>query len=282
MANRKLRYYRQVIAAAERRELGPTTAEDLQTPAPLLAKELRVVAGVQFERQSGSGRLVAMAGNSTCFVDSAQEMSILGEIYLNGIYNFTAPGECVVLDIGMNVGLASLYFAQMPSVRAVYGYEPFEPTYRLAIQNFAINTELREKLVPNNFGVAAQDEELTVPYSASLSGSVSIRSVVPELDQNTLTQERISVRSASEIVRTISSKHGDCSLVVKLDCEGSEYEIIEALAAAGLLRDVCLFMIEWHRDGPCPLQKTLNANGFGTIAADDHQPNNAMLYAMRI
>src|SRR6185369_17215134 len=45
-----------------------------------------------------------------------EEIFILFEIFCNGIYNFIPPGPCIVLDIGMNVGFSSLFFASKDNI----------------------------------------------------------------------------------------------------------------------------------------------------------------------
>src|SRR5215207_7496702 len=48
-------------------------------------------------------------------LDAFDELYILNEIFVEGCYNLdTKEQQCVLVDIGMNVGICSLYFAQRP------------------------------------------------------------------------------------------------------------------------------------------------------------------------
>jgi len=75
-------------------------------------------AGVTF-RNCGSG-IVADTGAFSVVVDTPEELFLLHEIIAGGVYNVVSGRQGgVVLDIGMNVGFASLYFAAQPWVEAV-------------------------------------------------------------------------------------------------------------------------------------------------------------------
>src|SRR5688500_18445198 len=68
-----------------------------------------------------------------CFADlkleitSRSELYIINEVYFERCYHFLLPyNEMVhVIDIGMNVGIASLFFAGLAQVKQVHSYEPF-------------------------------------------------------------------------------------------------------------------------------------------------------------
>jgi hypothetical protein len=49
----------------------------------------------------------------------------------------------------------------------------------------------------------------------------------------------------AKIIEDAKAKHLD--IVAKIDCEGSEFAVFEALETAGLLSEVSVFMVEWHR-----------------------------------
>ena len=61
-------------------------------------------------------------------VESFEEFFIIAEIFIDYDYNFLLNEEVVVLDIGMNIGIASLFFSKMNAVTKVYGFEPVADT----------------------------------------------------------------------------------------------------------------------------------------------------------
>jgi hypothetical protein len=68
-------------------------------------------------------------------VQTAEELFILKEIFVEGVYNFNLIGDVknyVLIDIGMNVSYASCYFAKIKQIPTVISFEPFTPTYTQA------------------------------------------------------------------------------------------------------------------------------------------------------
>lgn len=82
---------------------------------------------------------------------------IVEEIFKNDEYNFDIGGPAVVIDIGMHIGLASLYFAARDDVEGVYGFEPFKPTFEQAMFNFKINEKYADKIHPHNYGLGDRE-----------------------------------------------------------------------------------------------------------------------------
>lgn len=72
----------------------------------------------------------------------------VSEIFVDNTYYLDlAYDDYVVIDIGMNIGIASLFFAAKKEVVKVYGFEPFEDTYNQAIENFKRNErDIRNKI----------------------------------------------------------------------------------------------------------------------------------------
>ncbi|MCR4656373.1 MAG: hypothetical protein K5770_09125 [Lachnospiraceae bacterium] len=90
---------------------------------------------------------------------------IFEEIYLKNTYRFVNGKETVLFDIGMNIGLASLFFASKGFIRRVYGFEPFKPTYERAMENLSINeASLTDKIVGYDYGLGEQSGEQIVRY----------------------------------------------------------------------------------------------------------------------
>ncbi len=58
---------------------------------------------------SDSGDLFLSIDGITIGITSAEEIYIAHEIFVRGVYNFVTTQEAVVWDIGMNVGIASLF-----------------------------------------------------------------------------------------------------------------------------------------------------------------------------
>ncbi|NES78514.1 MULTISPECIES: hypothetical protein [Okeania] len=92
-------------------------------------------------------------------VQTAEELSIIWEIFWLGIYTFIYDRPVVMLDIGMNVGLASLYFASQENVKSIWSYETFNVTDKQALHNFDLNPDISLKIKPFSYGIADAEKK---------------------------------------------------------------------------------------------------------------------------
>jgi len=217
-------------------------------------------------------------------VTSSEELFILNEIYIEGCYNFngSAPQkDLVVIDIGMNVAFASTYFAVSKKASCVYSFAPFGPTYQQAIKNIRQNG-LEEVIIPHNFGLGRDTGAHEVDYSPSQRGRVGIWGTKLILDAVRSTQkEKIEIQATGQVTKGILEKHPEASFVLKIDCEGAEYDILPAIEQTGLMNQVKMVMIEWHLHGPDALLDILKRNGFTTFSLSPLADKAGMIYAMK-
>lgn len=213
---------------------------------------------------------------------TAEEVFIVHEVFHACTYDFVTRGQFVVMDIGMNVGIASLYFAKRQDVAMVYSYEPFCRTFQQGMQNLLANPDLSAKIRSYNYGLSDSDQTLTVDYDYANKGQVGIHGTSLILGEVTLTdRETITLKTASSEVQRILAMHPGESLVLKIDCEGAEYGIIQDLFDNGLLRDVKVILMEWHEKGPEMLRNLLLSSGFSVFVQQATTKNVGMLYAAR-
>ena len=249
-----------------------------------LALLLQRTLGVRFCISPGG--IIADTGRFKLRIATRQGMEVLREV-LEGVYNFgVAPTDTVVWDIGMNAGTASLYFAARSNVRAVVGFEPFRPTFEAAKSNLAMNPELEPKIKPHNFGIAARSYGMETEFdslwnaSASLCGSMTSLRDRLRLSGTNVTIEHVELLAADRVLMSIVADYPHCAIVAKIDCEGSEYEIIHCLHEKRLLRKLSIVMLEWHKRGPEELQAILHDAGFCTYSASPSNGVTGMLYAV--
>ncbi len=197
--------------------------------------------GVEF--RAGRDGLVAKADDIVLDVENAEDLQVIAEVFLAKEYNVLPPGRCIAIDIGMNVGVASLALAKNPQVEVVFAYEPFAAPFRRAALNFERNPQLSAKIQPFNVGLADRDEDLDVFSDPTSTIGVSIRGAASGR------RERIQIKDAGEELRPHienAAKRG-LGVVVKVDCEGSEFAIFDSLTRESLLSKIDAFMIEWHK-----------------------------------
>lgn len=128
-----------------------------------------------------------------------------------------AINPSVILDIGGNIGIASVYFAnRFPSARIL----TFEPVP----ENFAIlskNVSAYQNIHPFHFALGKQDGVLEMYYSDHPNnfGAYSFY----EKGSDTSKKILVTVRSAQSLLAEIGVSRVD---IIKIDTEGSEYNIL--------------------------------------------------------
>jgi len=197
-------------------------------------------------------------------------------VFCDHSYAFAANDDFVVFDIGMNIGTAALYYAGCEQVKAIYGFEPFLPTYKQARVNFEVNKELSSKITPYNFGLGAENKTLSIHYNHALPGAMS---TVFDNFQDAPDVEAAAIRNAAEVLGPLFSAH-DEKILLKIDCEGAETEILSALSEGNLLQKVHAIVLEWHFYPPADLTKLLVSNDFFLFVNHIVPDKLGMIYAV--
>jgi FkbM family methyltransferase len=240
--------------------------------------------GVVFDTSCDSVR--ATVGSVSVHVETTEELLILDEIYSDGIYNFDLSGPLLIVDIGMNAAYAALYFAAMHPEAVIFAYEPFAPTFRCAETNIALNPILRPQIRTFQYGLSDVDRTMDIEYMDRFRGSVGVYGVPAGCRKSgEVRMERCEFRDAGVELGTLCGEYPDRRVVLKVDCEGSEYAVLGRLADSGMLDRIDLLMIECHRRAhehdPAALRASLTAHGFGCVHLDPDAPDISMLYAVR-
>jgi FkbM family methyltransferase len=216
-------------------------------------------------------------------VETAEELYILHEIFVERVYGYSFSRPTVYLDVGANVGFASLFFATLPNAVSVLGFEPFPQTHAAALANVALNPAVAERIHLENRAVLESAKKCRWNYAPDLRGSVGGFDTTPS-EAVAATME-IDAVDAAEIVSSAVRNHPDAEIVLKLDCEGSEYAVIERLSETGWLSSLAAVLMEWHvatpDHHPNHLQKPLNDAGLRTIRTGSVQAQVGMIYAFQ-
>lgn len=211
-------------------------------------------------------------------IRNESDLYVLNEVLLDNCYRFIPQSHFpfVVMDIGMNVGIASLFFAANSQVEKVYSYELFKPTYEMALYNLGLNPDIKGKIIPHNIGLGSERKEQKLSYSKTDTGR---NSLIRPAGKGTTETVRIS--PALEQLHGIISKHKNTAIYIKIDIEGAEYEVFDSLFAEELPLSVKGFILEWHFKGSDKLEKLLHEAGF-TIISFNLTAASGMIYAFRI
>ncbi|WP_396186000.1 FkbM family methyltransferase [Flavobacterium sp.] len=201
------------------------------------------------------------------YIESSEEFFIVKEVFIEKDYNLLSNESFVVFDIGMNIGISSLFFALNKNVQQIYSFEPVVTTYNQAIYNLELNPAYSNKIEAFNFGLGGFSRIEKVLYNAQAKGNCGIRlesSLVIGKDNST--EIEINIKNISEVLPDLIAKHPGQKKVLKIDCEGAEYEIIQKLSDSNVLSDIDILMIERHDKGAKILEDLLIANDFRVVS----------------
>jgi FkbM family methyltransferase len=149
-----------------------------------------------------------------------------------------------VLDIGANVGDFAIW-AALAGATKVWAYEP-DPANRAEMEaNLRLNPRAATVEVVGEAAWSASGEV----WLTAEQGSVK---VIDPPDTLTGPERPVDARHVDEVLARAGS-----SLIVKIDCEGCEYDVFRAVTA-GQLRRADRIVMEWH-----------SGDGFGGDRTED-------------
>lgn len=215
-------------------------------------------------------------------VSSLSNLAVLYEIFIQNIYNVNlSTNNMVVVDIGMNIGAATLYLANQTFTEKVYGFEPFPETFMEASANMKLNESIINKVVLFNKGVSSVTEKRTI-YQYE-SGLLSASTIHTEefADKKSIDKIDIELISIKDLLDMIKKNHPLNKIMLKIDCEGEEYSIFESLSTTEYLNDVSCIVVEWHELGPEKIKSVLNKFNFQYYEIKDSYFNAGIIYAFK-
>jgi len=194
---------------------------------------------------SGSGKIFYEIDNKKILCSSYDEISIIQDVFYNKCYDFSTPHNSVtVIDVGANTGIASLFYSTKENVQRIYAFEPFVATYEAALENIALNEVKKNKITLYPYGLSNENKELIVLYNDQVKGCMS---TAYEVADSYFTEKiAVQVRDVAEVFAQIFSRHDKDRFVIKMDCEGAEYEIFDRLDETGLIKKIHILIMEWH------------------------------------
>jgi FkbM family methyltransferase len=152
-------------------------------------------------------------------VDSSETLKFLQDefdIDMMDIKTMNLPNDPVIVDIGANVGIISFYFAKRFPNAKIYAYEPHPINYANLIRGIEANG-LTNVFPFNKAVLDDSDSEIEIYLNRENSGASSV--FYPTEDSafvDTITLEEIVAEHQIEKIDFL-----------KIDCEGSEFEILE-------------------------------------------------------
>ena len=138
----------------------------------------------------------------------------------------------IIIDIGGHIGLFTLFCKQFTKTGKIFSFEPIKENYEVFSENIKMNS--LQNIISHNVAVTKTEGEIPIYLSDDESGHS-----VFEKDTKTVNVESISLKKIIDV-----NNINRCNLL-KLDCEGSEYEIIESLPK-NYFDKIDKIIIEYH------------------------------------
>lgn len=212
-----------------------------------------ISSSMELTYYSSESDLIYLKSNNVNVVTD-RSYYILLEIFCQKIYAlppFILNQKHYVFDIGMNRGYASLYFANNRNCSKVFGFELDPDTFRFALKNINLNPNLSTKIEPFNFGLSNCEGDVEFEYISGRDGLSSLdKNCIRKFNHNVnsdIIKKTAIVKKASVVFEDLFCKCEKNSLkILKIDCEGAEYDIFDDLNSIHLLEEFDVIIGECH------------------------------------
>lgn len=198
------------------------------------------------------------------FNDPIEVMQTGDEIFKHEIYKLYFPKQNpTILDIGANIGLATLYFKKTFPRSAIYAYEPHPLAFKCLKANAKMN-EIANVHCLRKAVVAKKPSHKMQLYYSDLTSVVSSRykENVARFASGKIKRMSVDCISLQEILKNLKSID-----ILKIDTEGGEFELIPEIAKYSKIIHACI--IEVHHLKNKNIFLLLNRlSRFYTIAID--------------
>jgi len=170
-------------------------------------------------------------------------------------------------------------FLKMKNVPQFLHLNPFQRQEKFAKENFSLN-HTSSKIKVFDFGLGFPERTMKVNYNEEFKGSVGINGVAEYINVEDKDVFELEIRDVAENILQ-NSIDNNKNIILKIDCEGAEYEIINRLKAQNVLSKVSCLMIEWHVNGPNQIVDTLISENFKIFSFNENSKTIGMIYAVK-
>jgi FkbM family methyltransferase len=198
-------------------------------------------------------------GNKVYYRTGSSDMSLIYEILLKSKEKseYFFPKQInpkVILDIGGNIGIASIYLASIFPEAAIYTFEPLHDNFKILKKN----TQQYTNIKIFNIGLGSKNGNFKV-YLSDNPDNFGGASFYPEIGGNKdESYIKCEVKNINEVLKELKLNSID---LIKIDTEGAEYDILYTLKGE-ILRDTSWITGELHGNQDFELLNYLNSLGF--------------------
>lgn len=171
---------------------------------------------------------------------------VAGEIN-NGEYKFISKLDLTnktIIDIGANLGIISIVLAKKNPGIKIYAFEPLRENYENLLKNIELNGIDKNIITVENKAVTKDGRNINMSININNRGGSSISDVISV--NSSMSKENCGIESITleEIVKKYKIDKID---LLKIDCEGSEYEILYN-TKEDILKNIDYLVGEFHEN----------------------------------
>lgn len=210
-------------------------------------------------------------GYNFAFRKDTTDQYIINEVLVRGIYNhnYFLPPSPVVVDIGGHIGLFTIFCKLKYKDAKIMTYEPHRESFDL----LSMNTKPMSGVTIHNKGVSG------VKKTAILLGDEPNKTSLIYGDGN---GQEIDCVSLNDVFVDNKIEHID---LLKVDCEGSEYEILMGFKGSGNFEKISNIVLEYHEfEGRSEtfkmLRDFLELNGYRLVFCNIEGINQDAIHGM--
>jgi len=198
--------------------------------------------------------------------DMERQSRAAGGAYQLLVIPLLTEGDVRFVDIGANLGSFSIWLAQQRNVISSYCFEPEPDSFRLLSFNLSLNG--CEGVTPIHAAVGGTQREISIQLKSSSPGGTSIYSDGYSDAVQDSSRARIKVMAFSQWLNEAATPFD----LLKLDCEGAEWEIVRACGHI-LAERFKVVVAEVHDDpdkesAVDAFPKVMEKHGFSTLRWD--------------
>ncbi len=172
---------------------------------------------------------------------------VFKEIFMTDVYEIDTlvqqlPEKPVIIDIGANVGFFGIQLLSKIETGTIYAYEPMPANVEMLRETMNRNPRLAKCLTIHQRAVTGKPVETVDLFAEAEGDSQVVASVFSGFNDNNTHRLTVPAITLGDIIRQNNLQQID---LLKLDCEGSEYDIIYNTDPA-LIQRITRMAVEVH------------------------------------
>ena len=172
---------------------------------------------------------------------------VFKEIFMADVYEIDTlvkklPAKPIVIDIGANAGFFDIQLLSKLRDAVIYAYEPIPANIKAVQTVIAGNPWLSEQIHLHQVAVTGLPQKELQLYAEAEENSQVVASVFAGFNERNMHTITVACLSLTDIISSIDAP---VIHLLKLDCEGSEYDIIYN-TSPDLIKRISRMVIEVH------------------------------------